>query len=145
MGILSFLGIGKELAEPIEAIGHIVTKDKDRLEIEKDRHKIDVEAKVAETDAEVRGRTSELETAKTLLLDGKFLNSSCMSLIGWTAGACVALYWIPQLLVTNYIWASNCLAMNKFTPFPIPPDNLYNLVWLLFGFGGYSLIKHKIS
>ncbi len=34
MGLMDYLGLGKELARPIEAVGKLYTTDKDRLELE---------------------------------------------------------------------------------------------------------------
>lgn len=134
MGILSYLGLGKDLAEPIEAVSKLYTTDRDRLE---------AEVKLAAEEG--KGRAAQLDINKTLVLDGRFFNSAWQPLLGWTCGALVLLYWAPQLLVTEYVWALECLSDHTVKPFPLAPDSLYNLVWLLFGFGGYSLIKHKIS
>lgn len=134
MGILDLLGVGKELAQPIEAVGKLYTTDKERLE---------AEAKLQEITQ--KPQLAQLENNRLLTLSGRLFNSGWQPLIAWTSGACVLLYWVPQLLVTNYLWAVACFHNNIILPFPISPDDIYNLVWLLFGFGSYSLIKHKLT
>jgi hypothetical protein len=65
-------------------------------------------------------------------------------LLGWTAGFCVALYYIPQLVVVNLEWSLQVLETHEITPFPIDPGDIMNLVYLLFGFGTYHLAKKKL-
>lgn len=134
MGLLKFLGIVKDLAQPVEAVSKLYTTDKERLE---------AEAKLKET--ELKPQLGQIENNRLLILTGKFFNSGWQPLIGWTSGFCVFLYWVPQLLLANYIWVNECLEVKSVVIFPIPSDDIYNLVWLLFGFGGYSLIKKKLS
>lgn len=80
-----------------------------------------------------------VSTAKSFFLSG------WQSLIGWTAGFLVFLYYAPQIIVITLVWGNNCMDTGIVTPFPMKPDDIFNLVWLLFGFGGYSLISKKIS
>ncbi len=134
MGIMQWLGIGDEVAKPIEAVSKLYTTDKERLEME---------AKL--TEVAQKPQLAQLENNRLLVLTGKLFNSGWQPLIGWTSGACVFMYWVPQLCVANYVWASHCLASGIVAPFPIAPDDIYNLVWLLFGFGGYSLLKKKLN
>lgn len=133
MGIMNWLGIGRELAEPINAVGTLYTTDKSRIEAEEKLQ-----------DTLQKPQLAQLENNRLLILTGKFFNTAWQPLIAWTSGACVFLYWVPQLLVANYIWAVQCLGKGTVIPFPIKPDDIYNLVWLLFGFGGYSLIKRQM-
>jgi len=67
--------------------------------------------------------------------------SGWQPLIGWTAGFLILLYYAPQIAIITFVWGNHCLDTGIVTPFPMKPDELLNLVWLLFGFGGYSLIK----
>lgn len=134
MSILNWLGLGKEIAKPIEAVSHLYTTDKQRLDAQTE----DIKAMMPAT-------LAQLENNKTSLLSDKFFSYGWQNLIGWTAGFCVALYWVPQLILTDYIWFEQCMYTHKIIPYPINSDQIYNLVWLLFGFGGYSLIKKKIS
>ncbi len=130
MGLLSWIGIGADMAKPIEAASHLYTTDKDRLE---------AQAKLAEV--EQKPGLAQLENNKIMLASKRLFESGWQPLIGWTSGACVALYYVPQLIVANYVWIGNCLADNKVIQFPIPSDDILNLVYLLFGFGTYHLAK----
>ena len=134
MGLFNFLGAGKDLAQPIKAIGDLYTTDKARLEAENTL-----------VDTIQKPGLMQLANNAKMLASPIFFESAWPALVGWTSGACVFLYWVPQLLVADYVWASQCFAMGTVVPFPIQADDIYNLVWLLFGFGGYSLIKKKIS
>lgn len=134
MGLLNYLGLGKELAQPIEAVSKLYTTDKERLAAEANLESIVQKPQLA-----------QLENVRTMISSANFFESAWPSLMGWTSGFCVALYYIPQLLVTIWIWSLNCLAMEEVMPFPMKPDDILNLVWLLFGFGGYHLIKGKIG
>jgi hypothetical protein len=131
MSLLDWLGVGIE--KPVEAVGKLYTTDKDRLAGE-----------AVLEDVQQKPQLAQIENNRLLILGGRFFNSAWQPLIGWTAGACVLIYWVPQLVVADYIWATQCIRFQALIPFPIKPDEIYNLVWLLFGFGGYSLLKRKI-
>lgn len=133
MSLLSFLGIGKEIAQNIDSISKLYTTDKERL---------DAQSSLQSTiDKPV---VAQLENNRLMLLSKNFFESAWPALIGWTSGFCVALYYIPQLIIANYIWAKMSIEHNIIYPFPIPPDDILNLVYLLFGFGTYHLVKKKI-
>lgn len=130
MSIFDFFG----LAKPIDAVGNLYTTDKAR---------IDAETRLTESENKIP--LAQIENNKVSSLSSNLFNSAWQPAIGWTAGFCVFLYWVPQLVVANYIWACQCLVNHALMPFPILPDQIYNLVWLLFGFGGYSLIKRGMQ
>lgn len=130
MGIFNWLGIGADIAKPIDAIGNLYTTDKERLE---------AEAKLAEITQ--KPQLEQLKNNAIMLASQKLFESGWQPLIGWTSGACVALYYVPQLIVANFIWIDNCLQAHKVIPFPIQSDDILNLVYLLFGFGTYHLAK----
>lgn len=130
MGILSWLGVGSEIAKPIEAVSGLYTTDKERLE---------AEAKL--TEVIQQPQLAQLKNNAIMLASQKLFESGWQPLIGWTSGACVALYYVPQLIVANYIWIDNCLDEHKVIPFPVQSDDILNLVYLLFGFGTYHLAK----
>lgn len=134
MGRFNWFGLGEEVSKPIDAVSNLYTTDKARIEAQTKYEEIAQKPQLA-----------QLENNKLLVLSGKLFNSGWQPLIGWTSGACVFMYWVPQLCVANYVWATQCFAQGAVVPFPIKPDDIYNLVWLLFGFGGYSLIKKKIT
>jgi hypothetical protein len=73
-----------------------------------------------------------------------FFESAWPALIGWTSGGCIALYYVPQLIICNYVWISTCLESHTIVPFPMNPENILNLVYLLFGFGSHNIIKNTL-
>lgn len=64
-----------------------------------------------------------------------------IALVGWTAGFLVMIYYAPQIIIATYLWAHYCIMKDTIIPFPIKADDIMHLIWLLFGFGGYSVIK----
>lgn len=133
MGFLSWIGLGAELAKPIDSVSNLYTTDKARLEAEKDL-----------TEVAQKPRLAQLENNRIMALASNGFESLWQPLLGWTAGFCVALYYIPQLLVVNLVWAEEVLETHKITPFPIDPSDIMNLVYLLFGFGTYHIAKKKL-
>lgn len=126
MGILNFLGIGADIAKPLDAVSNLYTTDKAKLEAE----------------------TNMISVAQKPLLQQltatSFFASAWPALTGWTAGFCIALYWVPQLLVTNYLWAMHCWRLGVVLPFPIDAADLMNLVYLVFGMGTLHIVKKKM-
>lgn len=134
MSFLQWIGIGKEIAKPIEAVGNLYTTDKARIEAEKDFEEVTQKVTLGQQ-----------EINKIYAQSSSFFVNAWGPLTGWTAGACVALYYVPQLLIANYVWAMNCIHNNSVVPFPIDPTNINQLVYLMFGFGGYHLVKDRLS
>jgi hypothetical protein len=130
MGIKDWFGIGETIAKPIEAVGNLYTTDKARIEAQTKYEEVIQKPVIA-----------QLEVNKTLALSPEFFNSGWQPLIGWTAGFLILMFYAPQIAITTYVWAKACLASGVVSPYPMKPDEILNLVWLLFGFGGYSLIK----
>jgi hypothetical protein len=133
MGILSWLGIGSELVKPIEAVSNLYTTDKARI--------------IADTGLELAQQQrglKQLENNRIMAMASSMFQSGWQPLIGWTAGFCVALYYVPQLLIADLIWSIECFETGHITPFPIDPTDILNLVYLLFGFGTYHLVKKKL-
>ena len=133
MGLLQWIGLGSEIAKPIEAVSNLYTTDK---------AKIEAETKLEE----VTQKPQLMQLANnTIMANSKyFFESAWPSLIGWTSGFCVALYYIPQLIIVNYEWSRNILLTHVIMPFPIDPTDILNLVYLLFGFGAYHIVKKKL-
>jgi hypothetical protein len=127
MGLFSWFG-----SEPIKAVGELYTTDKARL---------DGEAKL--TEAENVGRLAQLENNGLMIASGKFFVSGWIALLGWTSGLLVAIYYAPQIVVMTYLWAKISLAQGVIMPFPMAPDDILNLVYLLFGTGVLTAIKRK--
>lgn len=134
MSIGKWLGLGEEVAKPIEAIGGLYTTEKERIGAETEFQKVVQEPQLR-----------QLENNKIMLASSRFFESAWPALIGWTSGACVFLYWVPQIVLADYMYIKHFLVTGEIVSFPIKPDEIYNLIWLLFGFGGYNLIKKKIG
>jgi hypothetical protein len=132
MGILDWIGIGKDLSEPIKAASDLYTTDKARLEAEKDLQ-VEVNKPVL---AQI-SNNAIMGAAQSIFVSG------WQPLVGWTAGFLVLLYYAPQIIIITIVWGGNCLDTGIVAPFPMKADDLLNLVWLLFGFGGYSLVKRR--
>lgn len=133
MGILSWIGLGSELAKPIQAMSDLYTTDKARI--------------IADTGLELAQQQrgiKQLENNRLMVLANNFYQGGWQALVGWTAGFCVALYYIPQLIIADLIWSLECIDSGHVLPFPIDPADILNLVYLLFGFGTYHLVKKKM-
>ena len=133
MGLLQWIGLGSEIAKPIDAVSNLYTTDKARIEAETKPEEVTQKVTLA-----------QIDTNKILAASSNIFNAGWQPLIGWTSGFCVALYYIPQLLIINYEWSRNILTYHIITPFPIDPTDILNLVYLLFGFGAYHIVKKKI-
>lgn len=134
MGIMNFLGLGSDIAKPIEAVSDLYTTDKARIEAEANY----------ETVAQ-KPRLGQLSNNAIMAASTHFFNSGWQSLIGWTSGFLILFYYLPQIMIITYVWAIQCLATNIIYPFPMKPDDLLNLVYLLFGFGVHSILQSKIN
>lgn len=132
MGIKDWLGIGDTVAKPIEAISDLYTTDKARIAAQTDYEAIAQKPKLSQL-----ANNGIMAAAQSIFVSG------WQPLIGWTSGFLVLLYYAPQIIIITFVWGCNCLDTGIITPFPMKPDELLNLVWLLFGFGGYSLINRR--
>lgn len=132
MGILNWIGLGKDISEPIKAVSDLYTTDKAKIEAEAKYQEIVQKTQLA-----------QLETNKMLAMSSQVFNSGWQPLIGWTAGFLILIYYAPQIIIATYVWGSAAIETGNVVPFPIKPDDILNLVWLLFGFGGYSLVKKR--
>ena len=130
---MSWIGLGADIAKPIDAVSNLYTTDKARIAAETSYEAV----------TQKRG-LAQLENNRLMAIAGNLFESSWQPLIGYTAGFCVALYYVPQLIVANVIWAQECIDTGHVIPFPIDPSDILNLVYLLFGFGTYHLVKKKI-
>ncbi len=75
------------------------------------------------------------------MIDKEFFDSSHIVLLGWTCGFLILLYYLPQIIIITLVWGANCIRTGIITPFPMKPDDLLNLVYLLITSGVYSLAK----
>ncbi len=133
MGIKDWLGLGDAVSKPIEAVGNLYTTDKARIEAETKYEEIAQKPVLA-----------QLSNNAIMAAAANIFNSGWQPLIGWTSGFLVLIYYAPQIMITTYVWGSHCIDTGVVTPFPMKPDDILNLVWLLFGFGGLSLAKRKL-
>ena len=132
MGIKNWFGLGDTIAKPIKAIGDLYTTDKARIEAQAHYEEVAQKPTLA-----------QIRTNTILAASQTFFLAAWQPLVGWTAGFLILIYYAPQIMIITYVWGCNCLDTRVVTPFPMKPDELLNLVWLLFGFGGYSLIKRR--
>lgn len=132
MSIIDWLGLGNSIEKPIKAVGDLYTTDKARIEAEKEYQDVVQKPVLAQISA-----NSILATAHSVFVAG------WQPLIGWTAGFLILLYYAPQIVIITIVWGNYCLHAGIVTPFPMKPTDLLNLVWLLFGFGGYSLVNRR--
>jgi len=133
MGILNWLGVGADLAKPIDAASNLYTTDKARLEAEKD---LELAAQKPEL--------AQLANNAIMAASSSMFNSGWQPLVGWVAGFLVLLYYLPQLIIIECVWGYHCISTVSISPFPMAPDNILNLVYLLFGFGVHSLARKLI-
>jgi hypothetical protein len=133
MSIMSWVGLGSEMAKPIKAVGDLYTTDKARIAADTE----------LETAQQRRG-LAQLENNRVMALASNLFTSGWQPMVAWSAGFCVALYYIPQLIIANIIWSNECFELGHVVPFPIDPTDILNLVYLLFGFGTYNIVKRKL-
>jgi hypothetical protein len=134
MGLASWLGFGKEVAEPIRAVGDLYTTDKARIEAETKYEEIIQKPVLA-----------QLANNGIMAAAQNIFEAGWQPLLGWTAGFLVLIYYAPQILIITYVWGRHCIDSGLVAPFPMKADDILNLVYLLFGFGGYSLAKKAIT
>jgi hypothetical protein len=134
MSLLSDLGVGAELAKPIDAVSNLYTTDKAKLEGEQ---------KLAET--QEKPQLAQLSNNAIMIASTHLFNSGWQPLVGWVSGFLVLLYYFPQILIATYVWGGHCISTGNVIPFPIPSDNIINLVYLLFGMGVHSIAKKVVS
>lgn len=130
MGISDWLGVGKSIAEPIKAASDLYTTDKARIEAETKFEEIAQKPQLA-----------QLNTNSIMAAAQNIFASGWQPAMGWSCGLLILLYYAPQIVIATYVWGHYCIAQGIVTPFPIKPDDLLNLVYLLFGFGAHSLFK----
>jgi len=146
MGIADWLGIGKTIAEPIKAVGDLYTTDKARIEAnaklqEADSKVIDSQTKLQEVTQ--KPQLALLEIDRILSMSSNIFKSGYVPLAGWTAGFLFLVYWFPQIIIATYVWGWACIESGRVTPFPIRPDEIMNLVYVMCAGGVHSLFKGK--
>lgn len=134
MGLLNFLGIGKEISEPINAVSKLYTTDIQRLEGEQKLDQILEQPQLA-----------QIEVNKILASSNSIFEAGWEAWIGWISGLCVGLYYLPQITIIEYLWADNCFHAHKVLPFPMSSVDIFHLVSILFGAGLYKIINNKVN
>lgn len=132
MGISDWLGLGKSIAEPIKAVGDLYTTDKAKIQAETQYQEVVQKVTLAQI-----GNNAIMAGAKSLFISG------WQPLLGWTSGFLVLLYYAPQIFLITYVWGHHIIDSGIVTPYPMKSDEILNLVYLLFGFGTYSLVKKR--
>lgn len=130
MGILSWLGISKQIAPTIDAVSNLYTTDKARLEAEKDLAEVTQKPQLA-----------QLDINKTYALSSVIFNSGWIPLLGWTCGFLVLIFYAPQIVICTYVWGENAIDTGIVGKFPMSSADLLYLIGLLYGVGLHSLAK----
>jgi hypothetical protein len=123
-------GIGKDIAQPIDAISNLYTTDKARLQGEKEL-----------TEIEQRPQLAAIDLNKIFAASSNFFNSAYIPLLGWTCGFLILIFYAPQIIIITYVWGMNTIHSGIVTQFPMSPNDLLHLIGLLFGVGMHSLAK----
>jgi hypothetical protein len=88
---------------------------------------------------------AQIDNNKIMAMSKNFFTYAWPALIGWTCGLLVLIYYAPQIIIMTYVWGNYCIDNQVMIPFPIAPDDIIHLIYLLFGFGGYTLIKRGMG
>ena len=70
-------------------------------------------------------------------IDDNSTNTSWRRALGWIGAVCVGLYYIPMFCIADVFWIMECIDNEQIMPFPVSPNDLMNLVYLLLGFGAF--------
>lgn len=140
MGIKDWLGIGSAISKPIEAVGELYTTDKARLEATATL----TEAQTKLVDVTQKPNMALLEVDRILSMSNNLFKSGFIPLSGWTAGFLLLVYYLPQLMVMHYVWARHAIDTGSCSPFPMKPDDLLHLVYVMCA-GGIHNIFSKLT
>jgi hypothetical protein len=132
MGISNWFGLGTEIAKPIEAVGGLYTTDKARIEVETKYQEVAQKPQMA-----------LLEVDRILSMSSNFFKSGYIPMAGWTAGFLLLCFYFPQIIISTYIWAGASFAANKVLPFPMKPDDILHLVYVMCAGGVHSLFANR--
>ncbi|MFY4731394.1 hypothetical protein [Nitrospira sp. BLG_2] len=55
--------------------------------------------------------------------------------IGWSCGVLLLAFYVPQFALAAYLWLGMCLQTHTLLPYPLPADNINNLVYAILGLG----------
>lgn len=138
MGFLDFLGAGKAAAAPIEAIGSVLdtvfTSAEEKLNAQEVLERL-----------QQNPQAWVFELNKINAADSRLFNAGWRPFIGWVCGVCVGLYYVPQFILSAYLWLVMCLEKGAILPYPIDASSLMQLVYLMLGFGAYRSIEKVVG
>lgn len=134
MGILSALGIGKEVGDAaggiIGALDNLFTSDEEREE-----------AKRLMALVQDKPHQDQRDMLKNLSLTaGKW---SWHNALGWIASISIGMYFIPQYALAAMIWVKASWGADLYSmpPFPASADGLMELVVAMLGLAGKVTIE----
>jgi hypothetical protein len=130
MGLLNWMLSGNDIAKPIEAVSDLYTTDKARLAGEAQLQNVVNQPTLA-----------QLAVNNVLANSAKIFNSGWQPALGWSAGFLILLYYAPQIVITTIFWTVHCYETGIVSEFPMKPDDILNLVYLLFGFGAHHILN----
>src|ERR1700722_4441958 len=137
MGLKDWLGIGAEIAKPIEAVGDLYTTDKARIKATAEL----TEAQKNLAEVVQKPNLALLENERLLVMSSNFFKSAYIPMAGWTAGFLLLCYYLPQIIVVNYIWAKTSLDAGLCLPFPMKPDDILHLVYVMCAGGVHNIFS----
>lgn len=141
-GIAGLLGLGegagKAIATPVAAVGNVIdqlfTSDDERLSHEEIRLRLNQQPHLAQVEI------NKIEAAHRTIFVAGWRPS-----IGWVCSACLALYYIPQCIVSAWVWTKLCLVaieradtLSGFAlpAYPMGIEGILELVLAMLGMAG---------
>jgi hypothetical protein len=126
MGFLSNL-FGSSIKEPVEAVGNVLdklfTSDEEKI------HSQIVLEKLKQHPQELQIELNKMEAQHSSLWVAGW-----RPFIGWVCGFSLGCYYIPQAIISAYIWARICLDTMQLQPLPTIAG-LMDLILALLGLG----------
>lgn len=128
MGWFDFLSSGKQVAQPIEAVGNVLdqlfTSDEEELNLE------NVKLRLAQ-----RPSMAQIELNKVEAAHRSIFVAGWRPFIGWVGGLGLAVYFIPQYIIASYVWVNLVMETQQLQPYPASSDALMELVIAMLGMG----------
>jgi len=129
MGLASFLGIGKELASPIGAVGKVL----DNLFTSKDEKMTHDEIMVKLLQ---NPNMAQVELNKIEASHRSVWVAGWRPAIGWVCALSLFFFYVPQFAFGAFVWIK-IMAGNgwELIPYPVEPAGMTQLVMALLGMG----------
>jgi hypothetical protein len=134
MGMLSFLGIGKEVGDAATGIGQVLdnlfTSDEEREEAKR-------------LMAQVQDKPHQDQRDINKALAQKAGKWSWHNALGWIASISIGMYFIPQYALAAVLWIQAAWGADIYSmpPFPASADGLMELVVAMLGLAGKVTIE----